>query len=246
MSNHIKRMRVFAGPNGSGKSTIIKEIQQQVFTGTYINADDIEKACKDKGFINLGDFGLETTLEDFLKFRNQSTLVTKALNEGYQIDLTFSDNIIKVPAETNNSYAAALIAEYLRNLLVDKGETFSFETVMSHESKLSMFQRAQKKGFKNYLYFICTESPDINVWRVAARVAKGGHNVDEQKIRERYDKSLALLSAMIPYCHRCYLFDNSEERYKWILEIYDGKIKVKDPNIPDWIYTHVFVPLDAK
>jgi predicted ABC-type ATPase len=246
MSNHIKRMRVFAGPNGSGKSTIIKEIQQQVFTGTYINADDIEKACKDKGFINLGDFGLDTTLEDFLKFRNQSTLVTKALNEGYQIDLTFSDNIIKVPAETNNSYAAALIAEYLRNLLVDKGETFSFETVMSHESKLSMFQRAQKEGFKNYLYFICTESPDINVWRVAARVAKGGHNVDEQKIRERYDKSLALLSAMIPYCHRCYLFDNSEERYRWILEIYDGKIKVKDSNIPDWIYTHVFVPLDAK
>jgi predicted ABC-type ATPase len=43
MSNRIKRMRVFAGPNGSGKSTIIKEIQQKVFTGTYINADDIEK-----------------------------------------------------------------------------------------------------------------------------------------------------------------------------------------------------------
>jgi predicted ABC-type ATPase len=239
-------MRVFAGPNGSGKSTIIKEIQQQVFTGTYINADDIEKACKDKGFINLGDFGLETTLENFLKFLNQSTLVAKALNEGYQIDVTFSNNIIKVAPETNNSYAAALIAEYLRSLLVDKCETFSFETVMSHESKLVMFQRAQKEGFKNYLYFICTESPDINVWRVAARVAKGGHNVDEQKIRERYDKSLALLSAMIPYCHRCYLFDNSGECYRWILEIYDGKIEVIDPNIPDWIYTHVCVPLDVK
>jgi predicted ABC-type ATPase len=239
-------MRVFAGPNGSGKSTIIKEIQQKVFTGTYINADDIEKACKDKGFINLGDFGVESTPENFLAFLNQSTLGAKALKEGYKIELAFSDNIIKVPQVTNNSYAAALIADYLRNLLIDKGETFSFETVMSHESKLSMLQRAQNSGYKNYLYFICTESPDINVGRVAARVAKGGHNVDEQKIRERYDRSLALLSAMIPLCHRCYLFDNSEESYKWILEIQNGKIEIIDPNIPDWVYTHVFGPLGVK
>lgn len=55
----VSRMRVFAGPNGSGKSTIIKEIQKKVRTGIYINADDIEKACKDKKFINLGDYGLE-------------------------------------------------------------------------------------------------------------------------------------------------------------------------------------------
>ncbi|HEY8959360.1 ATP-binding cassette domain-containing protein [Chitinophaga sp.] len=47
-----KRMRVFAGPNGSGKSTIIKEIQKAYNTGTYINADDIEKAAKEKGFVN--------------------------------------------------------------------------------------------------------------------------------------------------------------------------------------------------
>jgi predicted ABC-type ATPase len=246
MSNRIRRMRVFAGPNGSGKSTIIKEIQQKVFTGIYINADDIEKACKDKGFINLGDFGLESTQKVFLEFFEQSTLVAKALKEGYKIDLAFSDNIIKVPKETNNSYAAALIADYLRNLLIDKGETFSFETVMSHESKLSMLQRAQNSGFKIYLYFICTESPEINVGRVAARVAKGGHNVEEQKIRERYDRSLALLSALIPFCHRSYLFDNSEESYRWILEIQNGKLEIKDPNIPDWIYTHVFVPLDVK
>lgn len=60
-----KRMRVFAGPNGSGKSTIIKEIQKAYNTGTYINADDIEKAAKEKGFVNLGDYNLEADPTDF-------------------------------------------------------------------------------------------------------------------------------------------------------------------------------------
>lgn len=247
MSNRIKRMRVFAGPNGSGKSTIIKEIQQKVYTGIYINADDIEKACRDKGFINLGDFGIDTTLEHFSDFLNHSTLQAKAQEEGYEINLSFSDNVIKVPSATNNSYAAALIADYLRCLLLENGETFSFETVMSHNSKLSMLQGAHKKGFKIYLYFISTESPDINVGRVAARVAKGGHNVSEVKIRERYVRSMELLSAMIPYCHRCFLFDNSGERYRWILEVEDGKtIKIMDPDIPDWVYSYVFGPLGVK
>lgn len=236
-------MRVFAGPNGSGKSTIIKEIQQQVFTGIYINADDIERACKDKGFINIGDFGLESTTAIFSDFLTKSTLGPKAIKEGYRIDLSFSDNIIKVPKATNNSYAAALIADYLRNLLIHKGETFSFETVMSHESKLSMLQRAKDSGFKNYLYFISTGSPDINVGRVAARVAKGGHHVDEQKIRDRYDRSMSLLATMIPYCHRCFVFDNSGESYKWTLEIQPGQIAIKDPHIPEWIFTYVFTPL---
>ncbi len=44
-------MRVFADPNGSGKSTIIKAIQKFVTTGPYINADDIEKFCREKGLL---------------------------------------------------------------------------------------------------------------------------------------------------------------------------------------------------
>lgn len=48
-------MRVFAGSNGSGKSTIIKEIRKFVTTGSYINADDIEKSFRERGFVNLAD-----------------------------------------------------------------------------------------------------------------------------------------------------------------------------------------------
>lgn len=38
-----------------------------------------------------------------------------------------------------------------------------------------------------------TSSVDINVARVQAREALGGHGVPEEKIRSRYDKALALI-----------------------------------------------------
>ena len=129
MSKEIsKRLRIFAGPNGSGKSTIIKEIQKHVTTGPYINADDIEKGATDKGFINLGDYGLESDEESFTTFLQQSSLFAKAIQEGFQVGLIFSNNVIKINKPTN-SYAAALIAEYIRALMIENDKTFSFETV---------------------------------------------------------------------------------------------------------------------
>lgn len=45
---------------------------------------------------------------------------------------------------------------------------------MSHPSKLQILEQALKSGYKNYLYFIATESPYVNIDRVSARVQKGG------------------------------------------------------------------------
>lgn len=81
----------------------------------------------------MGDYGLESDEESFTTFLQQSSLFAKAVQEGFQVGLTFSNNIIKINKPTN-SYAAALIAEYLRVLMIENNKTFSFETVMSHVS----------------------------------------------------------------------------------------------------------------
>ena len=54
-------------------------------------------------------------------------------------------------------------------------------------------QQAVAAGYKVYLYFISTESPEINKFRVEARKAKKGHDVPEDKIVSRYYGSLDLL-----------------------------------------------------
>lgn len=241
---HAKSMRVFARPNGSGKSTIIKEIEKIVPTGIYVNADEIEKKAQINKFINLGDYGLQIGSDQFENFYAQSTLLTKARSEGFQADLFFSDNVITF-REATNSYEAAFIADFIRGQLITTGETFSFETVMSHPSKLETFQRARQAAFKNYLYFVSTASADINIRRVEERVIKGGHFVDPEKIRERYARSMELLGQMIPYCRRCFIFDNSLESFRLILEVVDAAqiIPHTDDIIPAWVEKYVLQKL---
>jgi hypothetical protein len=53
------------------------------------------------------------------------------------------------------------------------------------------------------------DNVEINVTRVHNRVARGGHAVPEQKIRERYARSALLLSLAVRDCDRVVLYDNS-------------------------------------
>jgi predicted ABC-type ATPase len=45
---------------------------------------------------------------------------------------------------------------------------------MSHTSKLNEIEAMVAKGYRSYLYFVCTDSPVVNVSRVNNRVEKGG------------------------------------------------------------------------
>jgi len=116
---------------------------------------------------------------------------------------------------------------------------------MSHDSKVEFMCEAQNQGFRTYLYFISTDSPDINVHRVAARVKLGGHNVPEDRIRDRYYRSLERLARAIQCSNRAYLFDNSgegKEERQWIAEFDDDGYDYKTRNMPTWFMTYV----DAK
>lgn len=53
MNTAVPRLRMFAGPNGSGKSAI-KDLLPKQLLGVYVNPDEIEKAIRDVGFLDLG------------------------------------------------------------------------------------------------------------------------------------------------------------------------------------------------
>jgi predicted ABC-type ATPase len=105
---------------------------------------------------------------------------------------------------------AQLIARFLREEMLRLKRRFSFETVFSHHSNLDIMERAKNAGYKVYLYFVSTESPEINIYRVKLRVLKDGHNVPENKIRKRYYKSLRLMYPAADLCHQAFFFDNSK------------------------------------
>jgi hypothetical protein len=97
---------------------------------------------------------------------------------------------LTAPTEVCDAYAAAAVADFLRDELLAAGQSFSFETVMSHRSKIDFFAKARTAGYRTYLYFIATESFHLNIYRVKNRVALV--NTTFPKTRSSSDTSGAL------------------------------------------------------
>jgi predicted ABC-type ATPase len=106
---------------------------------------------------------------------------------------------------------AQLITQFVCEELLRNKKKFSFETVFSDRSKLAIMDRANKFGYKTYLYFISTSHPEINKARVKIRVGQGGHDVPAKTIEDRYFRSLELFEAAIRLSYHSFIYDNTDE-----------------------------------
>ena len=104
---------------------------------------------------------------------------------------------------------AAQYATQWRERCINERQSLIFETVLSAPDKVAFVQRAKESGFFIRLFFIGTDSPEINASRVARRVLEGGHDVPISKIISRYDKSIANCAFLAPLVDRLYVYDNS-------------------------------------
>ncbi|WP_210516823.1 hypothetical protein [Hymenobacter terricola] len=230
----IPRLRLFAGPNGSGKSALLDELRGQFNLGVYVNADEIEKQLVRQRFLHLSDYQLAATQTDFAAFLAGGKTAVGA-QTSQEIGLHVAENIVVMqPEAAVNSYVAATVADFLRHQLLAAKLSFTFESVMSHRSKLEFLQLAATTGYRTYLYYIATETPAVNVDRVSNRVSKGGHGVSTEKIVSRYAKSLGLLVETMQQVNRAYLFDNSGASIWWFAEYEPGKLTTIGPDIPEW------------
>lgn len=238
---------MFAGPNGSGKSTI-KSVVPESLLGVYLNPDEMQKEIEQRGFLDVQDYAVETTPEEILSFFAQSTLLQRAGLAEAAGGLRFSDGKLSFHAVKVNAYYASVVADFLRQKLLERRVSFSFETVMSSPDKVALLQQAQALGYRTYLYYIATDDPSINVARVRARVSLGGHDVPEAKITQRYQRSLDLLMAAVKFTNRAYLFDNSRhggERL-WVAEITGGHdLELKCDPMPLWFQQAVWNKISA-
>lgn len=239
-----KRMRIIAGPNGSGKSSVFQRIRQSVHMGHYVNPDDIGAAFMSEGSIEVRNFGLECGPESLRHYlRAERNFVRKAEAAGERITLFLQDTNLGVSERAPTGYNAALAAGFLRSQLIESGQSFTFESVLSDKGKLTEIENAKQHGYRIYLYFVCTEDPDINVDRVANRVAKGGHPVAEINIRTRYVRTLENLLPAFLLADRAYLFDNSSRKMELAVEADGSNLHMLVDHAPAWVMDHLVIPL---
>jgi predicted ABC-type ATPase len=203
----------------------------------YVNADELEKEAKATGFIDLSIFGIEVTLLELLAFHAEHyLLIKKGLTEQAE-RLGVQGAKVDYQNVQIDSYFASVISDLIRQRLLDKGVSFTFETVMSHPSKVEFMREAQARGYRTYLYFVSTENSEINVDRVEIRVQEGGHPVEPAKVRERYIKSLNLLPEAVAASDRAYIFDNSGDSSVLLAEITGGtQLEYRTEDISDWFF----------
>lgn len=133
---------------------------------------------------------------------------------------------------------AAQKATQQRYQCLENGQDFVFETVFSSVEKMDFIRKAKDAGFFIRIFYVCTESPLININRIAQRYLNGGHEVPISKVISRYYSSLKNISKAIEIADRIYLYDNSIENKepRLILRTADGKIaKRYTDHIPDWV-----------
>jgi predicted ABC-type ATPase len=99
----------------------------------------------------------------------------------------------------------------LLNRSIERNEDFSFETTLGGNSIAQALMRAAASGLDVFIFYVGLDSPDRHIARVAARVARGGHAIAAEKIRERYPKSLANLIKLLACASEVRIYDNSAE-----------------------------------
>ena len=111
--------------------------------------------------------------------------------------------------------------------LLQKGETFAFETTLATKSYKQKIEWAQANGYEVTLLFFWLRNVTMAKERVAQRVAEGGHSIPSETIERRYHNGIANLFAIyIDMVDICYIFDNSEGERTPIAKKYKGEKEI--------------------
>jgi len=150
------------------------------------------------------------------------------------------DNIARDDFGDWNSPEAVLKAvnkaAELREKCLLKKEGILFETVLSAPDKIDYIKRAKKSGYFIRLFFVGTNHPSINAYRIAQRVMEGGHDVPIPKIISRFSKSISNCCIVSKIVDRLYVYDNSVDfaEPKLLFRTTDGKLEKTYSEINPW------------
>ena len=125
---------------------------------------------------------------------------------------------------------------------IDQRLRFAFETTLGGHTITALLESAALSGVRIRIWYVGLLSPELHIQRVRARVARGGHDIPEEKIRERYDQSRSNLLRLLPLLSELRLYDNSDEGArtipdpKLILHLADGKLvrRINLDKAPGW------------
>lgn len=111
-----------------------------------------------------------------------------------------------------DAYDAADMAASIRESLIESKASLIFETVLSDPvgEKIEFLKQTVELGFTVVLIYIWIGDAQTSIQRVSMRVAQGGHDIPDEKLLTRIDRSHANLDRAIASLPHVIVFDNSD------------------------------------
>jgi predicted ABC-type ATPase len=179
---------VLAGHNGSGKSTLWYDNLVRALRMPLINADRLTLSLLPS------PSGHPLTLDAWAAdLRDRDERWQRLSQEGVQLFM---------------------------GLIMEQRMPFAFETVFLHfqrhpdgsyTSKEKLIVTLQAAGYAVALLFVGLASAELSILRVATRKALGGHDVPEEKLRQRFPRTQEAIRLAAPVADMTLMFDNSRD-----------------------------------
>jgi len=150
-----------------------------------------------------------------------------------------------VVAEEEANSAAWHEGKRLLERAIEENYDFAFETTLGGKTIVGLLKQALAVGMELRVWYVGLSSPELHIARVRSRVQRGGADVPEWRIRERYNSSRLHLIELVPGLTELRVYDNSEEadpraglapQPKFVLHVVRGRVASScDLHLaPDW------------
>jgi predicted ABC-type ATPase len=135
------------------------------------------------------------------------------------------------------SIAAWSLGKDMLEVATAEGRAHAFETTLGGNTIPALIRVACRTHAVR-IWFCGLDSPERHIRRVRERVARGGHDIPEEKIRARYESAVGNLIALMPGLAELKVFDNSVDAVEGavpepVLVLHFERGKVRYPSTPD-------------
>lgn len=94
---------------------------------------------------------------------------------------------------------------------IEKGLEFAFETTLGGNTITRLLAGAAMRGARLHVWYVGLSDLDLHIRRVRNRVRLGGHDIPEEMIRRRFERSRLNLVALLPALTALRVYDNSAD-----------------------------------
>jgi len=114
-------------------------------------------------------------------------------------------------SQTEANSAAWQEGKRLLERAIRERSNYAFETTLGGKTITRLLQTALSEGIEVRMWYVGLDGVDLHLARVSSRVKQGGHDIPEERIRQRYIESRLHLIDLVPQLTELFVYDNSKE-----------------------------------